>query len=524
MSKSKGQGRGTRAARDDAEAGGILSSLGGSIETLIQAAMMYGTTGRSIVILEDVKSGVAALNNVAGIQTISTADYDSGMIPAEDVTDEAIVLPDLKVVILSASGERGASMATAAGSEGIRTIIPETLVWIAANGGPPPGMFAGAAPPFAGARSLDYWQGYIAGMSQVIAGLGGGPGAWAAPGLPGGFAPVPIPLPWGAPTTGVADADTSAAGTGAETWALRVTKVFSSGLTGAGVKVAVLDTGLDLGHPDFQDGRVVATASFVGEPVQDVPTRGIPGVTNDQPGHGTHCIGLACGPRQPTGPSAEGRYGVASGAQICVGKVLTNRGISVSGSVLQGIQWAIQQKCHIISMSLSGKPQGGDPYQTVAEAAVRNGIAIIAAVGNDSNRPGLPGFNPNRPSVISPVGSPANSLRIMGAGAVDSNLRLAAFSNRGQFGTAAAVDIVGPGFQVYSSLPRQAPAGMANTYGRLSGTSMATPIVAGIAALLKEAKPDFGPIKILQTLQAMAQRLQGTDQNDTGSGLVQAPQ
>ncbi len=512
MSKKKSP----RSAQGGLESAGATENLGGSIETLIQAAMMYGTTGRSIVILEDVKSGVAALNNAGGIETISTADYESGMIPAEDVTDEAIVLPDLKVVILSASGERGASIASASGSEGIRTIIPETLVWIAANGGPPPGMFGAPANalPIGGVRSLDYWQGYIAGMSQVVAGMGGGPVAWATPGLPGGFPPPPIPLPWGAPTTGVADANSGAAGTGAETWALRVTKVFSSSLSGAGVRVAVLDTGLDLGHPDFQDGRVVATASFVGEPVQDVPTRGIPGLTNGQPGHGTHCIGLSCGPKQPTGPSVEGRYGVAFGAQICVGKVLTNKGISVSGSVLQGIQWAIQQKANIISMSLSGKSPGGDPYQSVAEAAVKNGIAIIAAVGNDSNRP----------NSTAPVGSPANSLRIMGVGAIDSNLRIAPFSNRGQFGTAAAVDIVGPGVDVYSSLPRVAPAGMANTYGRLSGTSMATPIVAGIAALLKEAKPNLGPIQILQTLQAMAQRLQGTDQNDTGSGLVQAAQ
>src|SRR5262245_24751546 len=100
----KSRGRGGRGA-GGAEAGG--ENLGGSIETLIQAALMYGTTGRAIVILEDVKAGVAALNKVAGIETISTADYDSGVIPGEDVTDEAIVLPDLRVVITSATGERG---------------------------------------------------------------------------------------------------------------------------------------------------------------------------------------------------------------------------------------------------------------------------------------------------------------------------------------------------------------------------------------------------------------------------------
>jgi len=261
---------------------------------------------------------------------------------------------------------------------------------------------------------------------------------------------------------------------------------------------------------------VAATASFVGQPVQDVPTQGIPNLYPGNPGHGTHCIGLACGPQAPTGPSQYGRYGAAYGAQIYVGKVLANQGVSVQGSVLQGIQWAVQQGCHIVSMSLSGPPQFGDPYQTVAEQAIQHGTVLIAAVGNDSNRPGS-GFHDDKPLKEAPVGSPANSLRILGVGAVDENLQVTSFSNRGSYGTAAGVDLVAPGWQVYSSLPGP------TTYGMLAGTSMATPLVAGIAALLKEARPNFTALDILRTLVRMTQQVPGGDPDLVGAGLVQCP-
>jgi subtilisin family serine protease len=294
-----------------------------------------------------------------------------------------------------------------------------------------------------------------------------------------------------------------------ETWGLRATRTHTTDLTGAGVRVAVLDTGLDLSHPDFQDGRVVATASFVGQDVQDVPTPGVLGVYPGNRGHGTHCIGVACGPKAPSGGSAVGRYGVATEAQILVGKVLTNQGVSVTGSILQGIQWAIQHKADIISMSFSSRPNPfGDVYAQAAELATQKGVALIAAVGNDSNRP----------TTIAPVGSPANNLRILGVGAIDEHLQIAPFSNRGVIDTAAAVDVVGPGVGVYSSLPVSS-----GSYGFLSGTSMATPYVAGIAALLKQENPKFGPMELLLGIVRMARKLRNIDPNDMGAGIVQAP-
>src|SRR5262249_43955942 len=155
------------------------------------------------------------------------------------------------------------------------------------------------------------------------------------------------------------------------------------------VRVAILDTGMDLTHPDFQDGRIVEQMSFVGEPIQDVPTRAIPQLRiPGNPGHGTHVTGTACGPRVPSGASAEGRYGIAYEAQILVGKVFKNSGTTIDGAIAQPISWAIGKGAHIISMSLSGQvnPPTADPYAAIAETAFRNGVALIAAVGNDSRR------------------------------------------------------------------------------------------------------------------------------------------
>ncbi|MFO0958584.1 MAG: S8 family serine peptidase [Isosphaeraceae bacterium] len=521
--------------------------MGSSIDGLIQAALNSGTTGRFLIALQpgEIKAAASNLKDKAGISTVSSADYEDGVVPPDDLDDESVLLADLGIVITSKNVDSTSFASVASEDGGVRTIVPETLVF-ASNFGEVfgasspsaaspvimqpqfPGMMpplAGVLPAVLGGRPVEYWLGYLAALQQLLLGIPGAtfavpavPSSSAAPTVPmgaqdfGGFGTMPGTLPEG-PLQEVA------AATQTETWGLRATRVISSRYTGAGVRVAVLDTGLDLAHPDFQDGRIAATASFVGQPVQDVPTRG-------NPGHGTHCIGTACGPKSPSGPSAQGRYGIAYESQIYVGKVLTNFGVSTQrqipgvgtvGSVLEGIQWAIQQGCHICSMSLGSPPSPfGDVYRQAAEQATLRGMCMIAAAGNDSNRPGLPFFRPNVPPGVRPVSSPANNLRVMGVGAVDEQLRLAAFSNRGFFNTAAAVDLVGPGINVYSSVP--------GGYGLMSGTSQATPHVSGIAALLRQARPNDSPLDILRTLMRMAQALPGLDPNDVGAGLVQAPQ
>jgi subtilisin family serine protease len=472
--------------------------------------MLTGTSGRHIVLFHPgaTTQGAGALHNTTGVEAVSTADFASGAVPLGLHPDQPIVLPNLAMAIMPASMHpdllRTAALANA--ETGIRTIIPEQLVWLAGASG----------------WSPDFLRGYREGMNQLIDTMLGSAIAASSSAPEAASAPA-----WSDFQHAVAGAATATAAD--STWGLRETLVIGSEHTGEGVKVGLLDTGLDLTHPDFQDGRVVATASFVGQPVQDVPTPRMPPSssfplgTPGNPGHGTHCTGTACGPESPAGGSVQGRYGVACKAQIVVGKVLANQGVSVGGSILQGIEWAINQGCRVISLSLAGEISGPDPYTQVAELAIQKGVALIAAVGNESNRPGQPGFNPNRPAHIHHVMRPAANIRVMGVGAVNSTMQLAAFSNRGKFPPGGAVDIVGPGMEVFSSLPVSAPSGFQTRYGLLQGTSMATPHVAGIAAMIAQAKPDWGPLDILRWLRDNARTLPGLDPADVGGGLVQAP-
>jgi subtilisin family serine protease len=276
------------------------------------------------------------------------------------------------------------------------------------------------------------------------------------------------------------------------TWGLRATGVDASTATGAGIRIAVLDTGLDLAHPDFA-GRSITTRSFVaGEAVDD----GF--------GHGTHCAGTAAGPAKP----GEGRrYGIAPEAALFVGKVLDNSGSGPDATILAGIDWAITSGCQIVSMSLGADVREvSTAYETVGRRALAAGTLIVAAAGNNANRQsGDPGF----------VGVPANSPSIMAVGALDSQLRIADFSASSNPVEGGKVDIAGPGVGVYSAWPTP------QRYNTISGTSQATPHVAGIAALLSQATG--ATADALWT--AIVQGAHGLDlpATDVGAGLVQAP-
>jgi subtilisin len=285
------------------------------------------------------------------------------------------------------------------------------------------------------------------------------------------------------------------------TWGLETTNVLNSLYTGAGIKVAILDTGFDLNHPDFSD-RTIINQSFVeGQVVQDGH------------GHGTHCTGTACGPRSPQNGM---RYGVAYEAQIYIGKVLNNSGSGTDTAILAGIDWAIQQGCHIISMSIGGLVAQGasysNIYEEVALRALQQGTLIVAAAGNDSKR--TRSSNP----IINPVSRPANAPSILAVGAIDRYLAIAPFSN-GDINVnqnGGEVDLVGPGVDVFSSWPTP------RTYHTISGTSMATPHVAGIAALYAQADPNARGKALWQLLIKNIKSLT-LNARDVGAGLVQAP-
>ncbi|GAB3780968.1 hypothetical protein GCM10028818_34150 [Spirosoma horti] len=264
------------------------------------------------------------------------------------------------------------------------------------------------------------------------------------------------------------------------TWGLNACRVPPSIRSGVGIKVAVLDTGFDLGHPDFA-GRPIVSQTFVGQPVQDIH------------GHGTHTTGTACGPKAPAGTTP--RYGIGYRSSIYVGKVLSNSGGSVGSSVLAGMNWAVANRCAVISMSLGGQGGVQPSYTAAGQAALNNGCLIIAAAGN------VPG---------GPTGYPANSPTIMSVASLDSNLAPSSFSCQGK------IEIAGPGRDVFSSWPRP------TRYRTISGTSMATPHVSGCAALWAETSPNMRGLTLWRKLQASARHLP-FPATRVGAGLVQAP-
>jgi subtilisin len=276
------------------------------------------------------------------------------------------------------------------------------------------------------------------------------------------------------------------------TWGLRATGVDATTATGSGIRVAILDTGFDVEHPDFA-GRAITTRSFI--PGEDV---------HDGHGHGTHTTGTACGSADP--PSGR-RYGVAAEAEIFSGKVLNSSGSGTDTGILAGIDWAITNACRIVSMSLGADiRQVSTTYEAVGQRALAAGTLIVAAAGNNASREtGNVGF----------VGVPANSPSIMAVAAVDSSLAIADFSAGASSVAGGEIDIAGPGVDVYSSWP------MPEQTNTISGTSMATPHVAGIAALWAQTRDLSG--KALWDAVVQAAKKLDLPVSDAGAGLVQAP-
>jgi subtilisin family serine protease len=423
-----------------------------------------GTTGRYLVLLREdsVKEGVNALSKSLGLQVASAADFDEGAVDAQALeSTPAMVFPALGVAVVDVPPDQMQQFGTmAAGESSILAVEPERIVF----------AFEEAT-----ALQTDYLLGYRDAINHLVDRAMGLNGSGSA--------------------TAVAEPTERFADTADLTWGLQATRVAESQFTGKGVKVAILDTGFDLGHPDFAGRSVTAQSFIAGQQVQDGH------------GHGTHCIGTACGPRIP---GQLPRYGVAYEADIFAGKVLSNAGSGSDSGILAGINWAITNGCSVISMSLGAATQPGQAFsqifETVAKRALAAGTLIVAAAGNESSRPGI----------ISPVGHPANCPSILSVGALDAQMQVAVFSCGGINPSGGQVDIAGPGVAIRSSWPRPL------LYRTISGTSMATPHVAGIAALHKQANPDMSGGTLGWLLLQSARRLTLATR-DIGAGLAQAP-
>jgi len=436
------------------------------------------TTGRTLVLMRHGKdamaAGVKALSSAAGLSTLRASDASNSMKMADLEPSTAMILDEIGVAVVNGNPDQiGRLSIQATRPDSILAVEAERVVYAAVW--PPIGAAVmPVAPAAAGAPNVtrEYLRGYRDGLDHA-----------ADLCFAGGVAPLEP----------VRANERARMNESAATWGLQATRVVESIWTGSGVKIAVLDTGFDLTHPDFA-GRAIVTQSFVsGEPPQD-------GV-----GHGTHCIGTAAGARQP---NPLPRYGIAYESEIYVGKVLNNAGRGGDADILAGIDWAMRNGCRVVSMSL-GAPPGPKPstvFENIARRALAGGMLIIAAAGNESDRP----------SYVAPVDHPANCPSIMAVAALDATLQVAFFSNGGIEPNGGQVNIAGPGVDVYSSWP------MPKRYDTISGTSMATPHVAGIAALHAQANPGISAVDLWTRLVKSARPL-GLPAADVGSGLVQAP-
>lgn len=262
---------------------------------------------------------------------------------------------------------------------------------------------------------------------------------------------------------------------------------WAAGYDGAGTDVGVIDTGIDLGHPDLA-GKVRAAQSFV--PAGE-PGGGDPADVSDRVGHGTHVASIVAG----TGQASAGRYkGVAFGAGLIIAKALNDDGSGSESTLIEAMQWqAATQNARIVNMSLgSGPTDGTDPLsQAVNNLSERYGTLFVIAAGNSG---------PDAKT----VGSPGTATAALTVGAVDSDDRLAYFSSRGpRLGGDIAIkpEITAPGWNIVaaraegtslgsgSGVPGGGP--VDDNYTAASGTSMAAPHVAAAAAALLQRHPDW---------------------------------
>lgn len=238
-------------------------------------------------------------------------------------------------------------------------------------------------------------------------------------------------------------------------------------VTGSGVKVAVLDTGIDASHEDL---KVVGGKSFVS---------GEPDALSDGNGHGTHVAGTIAGLNNTTGV-----LGVAYNVDLYAVKVLGADGSGTLAGIAQGIEWAIDNNIDVINMSLGGST-GSTTLKQACDNAYNSGVVVVAAAGNSGSFFGL----------VNTIGYPAKYDSVIAVGAVDANNKRASFSSVGN-----ELEVMAPGVSINSTLP-------GNQYGELNGTSMASPHVAGAAAILLSQNPNLTNVQVRERLRDTATNL-----------------
>ncbi|MBW4447263.1 MAG: S8 family serine peptidase [Spirirestis rafaelensis WJT71-NPBG6] len=289
---------------------------------------------------------------------------------------------------------------------------------------------------------------------------------------------------------------------------VKAPEAWAKGYTGEGVVVAVVDTGVDRNHDDLKD-NIWANSKEIADNGKDDDGNGYvddvygwnfdssDNNTLDVAGHGTHVSGTIAGENNNFGVT-----GIAYDAKIMPVKVLSDSGSGSYDAIAQGIRYAADNGANVINLSL-----GGDYPNSALESALKyassKGAIVVMAAGNDSGLlPGYPARYANETGIA--------------VGAVDKKNNLASFSNLAGFQPLTYV--TAPGVDVYSTLP-------GNKYTNYSGTSMATPHVAGVVALMLSANPNLTDAEVRQILtDTSGNSTQATNSNFSLSSTTQSDQ
>lgn len=284
-------------------------------------------------------------------------------------------------------------------------------------------------------------------------------------------------------------------------------EVWAAGFDGAGVPVAVLDTGHDPHHPDLA-GKVSAAHNFTDDPDPEGET------AVDGNGHGTHVAATVAG----TGAASDGaRSGVAPGADLMIGKVLDSEGSGYEDWIIAGMEWAVDEGARVVNLSLGtpGSSDGTDPMSVAVDRLTdSSGAIFVVAAGNSGPFPEA-------------IGSPGAATRALTVGAVTKADEPASFSSRGpRWGDGAIKpEVVAPGVGIVAARAAGTSLGdlIDENYTSLNGTSMATPHVAGAAAILAQQHPDWTADEIKARLISTSLTLEGQPLSFQGAGRIDVP-
>ncbi|WP_433260619.1 S8 family peptidase [Actinosynnema sp. CS-041913] len=278
-------------------------------------------------------------------------------------------------------------------------------------------------------------------------------------------------------------------------------QAWAGGFDGTGVTVAVVDSGIDTTHPDLDGGKVVAEANFSTDPD-----------ASDGNGHGTHVASTVAGAGEAT-PVV--RKGVAPGAKLVNAKVLNSQGVATTDAVIEGLEWSVAQGSDVINMSIGSElpATGPDPLSMAVDSVSRSsGALVVVAAGNEGELG------------ESTITSPGWADEALTVGAVNRADALAPFSSTGPRGGDFAIkpDLVAPGVEIAAARAEGSNRGpiVDGRYQRISGTSMATPHVAGAAAILAQQHPGYTNTQLKDALITTARTGAGTDVYQQGGGRL----